>query len=106
MTTLIAATVALAVINVLYKAVGPVLLGGRTFPPRLQTVADALPVVLLAALLTVDVLGPHWRDLDWTLLPGLGVAVGLRALGRSHLTAIVAAIAATAGLRLLLATLV
>ncbi|MEV6930100.1 AzlD domain-containing protein [Dactylosporangium sp. NPDC051485] len=99
---MIVATVALAVLNALYKAVGPALLGGREFPPRLRAVADALPVVLLAGLLTVDVLGPGWRDFDWTVLPGLGVAIALRAVGRSHLTCIVAAVAGTAGLRLLL----
>ncbi|WP_433090079.1 AzlD domain-containing protein [Dactylosporangium sp. CA-052675] len=100
---MIVATVALALLNALCKAIGPALLGGRAFPPRLQAVADALPVVLLAALLAVDVLGPGWRDFDWTLLPGLGLAAALRALGRSHLTCIAAAVAGTAGLRLLLA---
>ncbi|WP_432994376.1 AzlD domain-containing protein [Dactylosporangium sp. CA-233914] len=102
MTTLIIATVALAGINALFKAIGPAMLGGRAFPPRLQTVADALPVVLLAALLTVDLLGPGWRGFDWTVLPGLGVAIALRALRRSHLTCIAAAIAGTAALRVLL----
>jgi branched-subunit amino acid transport protein len=102
---MIVATVALAVLNLLYKAIGPALLGDRPFPPRLQAVADALPVVLLAGLLVVDVLGPGWRDFDWTVLPGLATAVVLRALDRSHLTCIVAAVAVTAGLRLLLAGL-
>ncbi|GAA3285640.1 AzlD domain-containing protein [Dactylosporangium vinaceum] len=105
MTMLIIATAALAALNILYKAAGPALLGGREFPPRVRAVADALPVVLLAGLLTVDLLGAGWHDFDWTALPGLAVAVALRRWGRSHLVCIVGAVAVTAGLRALLAIL-
>ncbi|MFI5914482.1 AzlD domain-containing protein [Dactylosporangium sp. NPDC051541] len=105
MTAMIAATIALAALNILYKAIGPALLGGREFPPEVQAVADALPVVLLAGLLTVDLLGAGWRDFDWTALPGLAAAVALRWWGRSHLLCIVAAVAVTAGLRYLLGIL-
>ncbi|WP_433201776.1 AzlD domain-containing protein [Dactylosporangium sp. CS-047395] len=103
MTRMLIAAGVLAVVNMLYKGIGPALLGGRTVPPRVQAVADALPVVLLAALLTVDLLGAGWREVDWTLLPGLAAAVALRALGRSHVTCIVAGVVCTAALRLLLA---
>jgi branched-subunit amino acid transport protein len=101
-TGLIVAVVVLAVVNFGYKAVGPAILGDREFPPRIRAVVNALPAALLAGLLVVDLLGAHWRSFDWTLLPGLAVALGLRALRRSHLTCIVAAVAVTAAVRALL----
>lgn len=99
MTTMIVAIVALAAINISFKAVGPAVLGDRRFPTPVQTVVDALPAALLAGLLTVDLLGQYWRAFDWTLLPGLGLAVALRVSGRPHLVCIVAAVAGTAALR-------
>jgi branched-subunit amino acid transport protein len=102
MTAMILAVIALAAINILYKAAGPALLGDRHLPPAVGTALAALPVAVLAALLVVDLLGRHWQAFDWTLLPGLGIAVGLRAGRRSHLTCIVAGVAATAALRMLL----
>jgi branched-subunit amino acid transport protein len=102
MTTMLVAVIVLAALNIAYKAVGPALLGDREFPPRLQAAVDALPVAILAGLLVVDFFGARWLDVDWTLLPGLGVAVALRAWGRSHLTCIIAGVAATALLRTLL----
>jgi branched-subunit amino acid transport protein len=100
--TMVIAVAALAVINILYKAAGPAILGEREFPARTRAVADALPVALLAALLAVDLLGYRWRDVDWTLLPGLAVALVLRARGRSHLTCIVVGVICTAAIRGLL----
>ncbi len=102
MTTMIVVVIALAAVNIAYKAVGPAVLGGRELPPAVRTAMGALPVAVLGALLVVDLLGHGWQDFDWTLLPGLGIAVGLRAWRRSHLTCIVAGVAATAALRLLL----
>ncbi|GLY17496.1 hypothetical protein Kisp01_45100 [Kineosporia sp. NBRC 101677] len=102
MTGILAAVLALAVINVIYKGAGPALLGDRTFPTRVEAVIVALPAVLLAALLVVDLAGPHWRDADWTLLPGLAAAVLLRALWqRPHLLCLLVAGLVTAGLRAL-----
>jgi branched-subunit amino acid transport protein len=101
MTAMIVAVLALAAINILYKAVGPAVLGDRELPQAVRTAMGALPVAVLAALLVVDLLGHRWQDFDWTLLPGLAVAVGLRAWGRSHITCIVAGVAATAILRML-----
>jgi branched-subunit amino acid transport protein len=100
MIAMIVAVIALAVINFAYKAVGPAVLGDREFPPRAQSVVDALPAALLAGLLVVDLLGEHWQDFDWTVLPGLGVAVALRVGRRSHLVSIVAGVACTAVLRI------
>ena len=95
------AILALATINIVYKALGPAVLGDYTFPPRVQVAVDALPAALLAALIVVALLGAKWEHFDWTLLPGLAVALGLRACRRSHLVCIVAAIACTAIVRVI-----
>jgi branched-subunit amino acid transport protein len=100
MIAMIVAVIVLAVINFAYKAAGPAVLGDLEFPPRTQSVVDALPAALLAGLLVVDLLGQHWQDFDWTVLPGLGVAVVLRVSGRSHLLCIVAGVACAAVLRI------
>jgi branched-subunit amino acid transport protein len=101
-TAMIVGVIALGLINFAYKAAGPAVLGDREFPPRAQSVVDALPAALLAGLLAVDLLGQHWRDFDWTVLPGLALAVALRVGRRSHLLCIVAGVACTAVLRVLL----
>jgi branched-subunit amino acid transport protein len=101
MIVMVVAVVVLAVVNFAFKALGPAVLGDREFPPRLRAAVDALPAALLAGLLMVDLLGPRWRDFDWTMLPGLAVALGLRLARRSHLVCIVAAVACTAALRAL-----
>ena len=102
MLIMLGAVAALAVINVLYKAAGPAVLGDRAFSPRTRTVADALPVALLAGLLVTNLLGHRWHDRDWTLLPGLAVAIVIRACHGSHLACIVAGVLCTAALRVLL----
>ncbi len=43
----------LGVSTYLLKAAGPILLGGRSLPPRLLSVAERLPAALLAALVVV-----------------------------------------------------
>lgn len=101
LTGMVVAVVALAVINFAYKAAGPAILGDREFSPRTQLVLDALPAALLAGLIVVDLLGRYWENFDWTVLPGLAVAVLLRALRQSHLVCIVLAVAGTAVLRAL-----
>lgn len=101
MSTMIVAVAALALINFAFKAVGPALLGGRRFPERIQAVIDVLPSALLGALLVIDLLGSGWKAASWTLYPGLGAAVGLRAWGRSHLLCIAVAVGVTAASRTL-----
>ncbi|GAB6903811.1 hypothetical protein [Kineosporia succinea] len=97
---ILTAVVTLAVINVLFKAAGPALLGDRAFPPRVEALVTALPVVLLAGLLTVDLTGARWESADWTLLPGLGAALLLRvALGRPHLLCLAVAVTVTIAVR-------
>ena len=72
MTGLVVAVVALAAINIVYKGIGPAMLG--VFPPRIQEVIDALPAALLAGLVVVNLLGERWGAADATMLPGLAAA--------------------------------
>ena len=74
MTGLVVAVVALAIINVVYKGIGPAVLGDRVFPPRIQEIIDALPAALLAGLVVVNLLGERWGAADATMLPGLAAA--------------------------------
>lgn len=71
MTTMLVAVAALTVINLVYKGIGPAILGDRIFPPRVQGVIDAFPAALLAGLLLVNLLGEKWAAADWTGIPGL-----------------------------------
>jgi branched-subunit amino acid transport protein len=89
-------------INVVTKVLGPVALGGRTLPVPARAVIALLAPALLAALVVVEVAGPHWADLDWTVPAGLLVAVLARLLFRApDLVAILVGVAVTALLRLL-----
>jgi hypothetical protein len=76
MTGMVLAVVALALINLVYKGVGPAVLGDRRFPLRIQEMVDALPVALLAGLVIVNLLGERWAAADVTVVPGLLAAAG------------------------------
>ncbi len=93
------AVIALALINLAFKAAGPMILQDHEFGPRTQLALDALPAALLAGLLTVELLGARWASADWTVLPGLATVVVLRGLRAPHLACIVAAVVVTAALR-------
>lgn len=90
---------ALAVATAAIKAAGPVLLGGRTLPPRATGVLVVLPPVLLAALVVTSVLSDGARlRVDAT---AVGVAVAGVLIWRRQplLLAVVAAAAVTAAVR-------
>lgn len=98
---MILAVAALALLNFVYKAIGPAVIGDRAFPERVQHVVDALPAALLAGLLVVDLVGDHWKDADWTMLPGLAVTGALAVRHVPQLICIIAGVAATAAVRVL-----
>ena len=62
----------------LFKAAGPVLLGDRPLPPRIQYLVDLLPAALLAALAAVSTFtaGGAWQ-LDARALGLLAAGVAL-----------------------------
>jgi branched chain amino acid efflux pump len=49
--------IALALATAALKLVGPLLLGGRTLPPRVMSVIELLAAALLAALVVVETFG-------------------------------------------------
>ncbi|GEP37978.1 hypothetical protein NPS01_16410 [Nocardioides psychrotolerans] len=90
-----------AVLTVLIKAAGPVVLGGRELPARVMGVIALTPPVLLAALVVTSALADGQRlQVDASTA---GVAVGGLLLWRrrSLVLAVVAAVVVTASLRAL-----
>ena len=103
MTEIILGTVALALINFSYKAAGPVLLVDREPSPTVSELIAAMSPALLAGLITVELAGPRFSDLDWTVFPGLAAAVLAYRWGAPQLACVAIALVVTAGLRLVAA---
>jgi branched-subunit amino acid transport protein len=83
------------------KASGPIAMGGRSLPPRLNGVIGLLAPSLLAALVAVETFGAHRAlvvDARVVGLAAAGVAVGLR---RSMIVVVIVAAVATAATRAL-----
>ena len=89
----------LAVVTYLLKAAGPVLLGGRSLPPRVERLGPLLLAALLAALVSVQTIADDERLTIDARVAGL-VAAGI-ALWRKagFLTTVLVAMAATAAVR-------
>lgn len=86
----------------LLKAAGPLLLGGRRLPPRLEWLADLAPAGLLAALVAVSTFtdGTRWAlDARAAGLTAAAVALRLRA---GFVVVVIVAAAATAAVRALI----
>jgi branched-subunit amino acid transport protein len=89
----------LAVGTVAIKSTGPVALGGRDLPPRLNGVVARLAPALLAALVVVETFGrDHALGVDESAVGLLAAAVALAARLPIVLVVVIAA-AVTAGLR-------
>lgn len=99
MTSMLWTVLAFAVINYLIKAAGPVLMHGRSFPPRVRAVVDALPAALLAGMLVCSVLGTRWQALDPTLIGGLAAAAVAWTLRAPQLASVAIGVLATVALR-------
>lgn len=93
--------VAVAVISAAIKAAGPVILQDHEFTPRTATVIDALAPALLAGLVVVQLLGHRWEGVDWTVAPGLALALLLRWRKMPDVACVAAAVAVTIAVRLL-----
>ena len=95
--------VVLAVGTALIRAAGPLLLGGRELPGRLQDVIALLAPALLAALVAVQTLGASEGGSYELDARALGVGAGAAALlaGASMLPVVAIAALATALIRLI-----
>ena len=83
--------------TMLFKAAGPVLLGGRELPPRVSAVVEVLAPAMLAALVVTQTVGGDREIVVDERLVGIaagGIAVWLRA----PLLAVMAVAAAAAAL--------
>src|SRR5688572_23582951 len=93
----------LIVTTALIRASGPVLLGGRALPPRVGAVIALTAPALLAALVATETFGGEGSELtvDERAL-GVAAAGGALALRGGILSAMLVAMAVTAGARALL----
>lgn len=95
---------ALAAITFAIKAAGPVLLGGRTLPPRVMAVIVLLAPALLSALVVVETFS---EERELVLDPralGVGAAAVALALRAPMLVTVGVAALVTAGVRALIGT--
>jgi uncharacterized membrane protein len=91
---------AIGVGTVAIKGIGPVLLGGRPLPKRVQSVVTLLAPALLAALVATATFGEGQRLVLDARVIGMAVAVGAIALRAPALLAVVLAAASAAIARL------
>jgi branched-subunit amino acid transport protein len=91
---------AVGVGTIAIKAAGPVLMGGRPLPDRLQAVVGLLAPALLAALVATNTLGADQRLVIDARLLGVALAAGAIALRAPVLFVVIVAAAAAAVARL------
>jgi branched chain amino acid efflux pump len=83
------------------KAVGPVILGGRSLPPKLAGVVDMLAPAVLAALVVTQAVGADRKLVFDERLLGIAAAIVAIRLRAPLLVIVVAASGVTAVARLL-----
>jgi branched-subunit amino acid transport protein len=92
-----AVVVSVSVITIAIKALGPMLLGGKPLPPRLNSVVGLLAPALLAALVAVNTLGGDRELVIDARLPGvLAAAIAIRLKAPVLVVVIVAALVTSA----------
>jgi branched-subunit amino acid transport protein len=101
-TVLWTAIFAVAAISITIKAVGPTVVGDRQLPAWSRGVIALLAPALLAALIVVDVLGPHWSALNAPVVAGLAATAAAKLLRAPMLLAVIAGLVTTALVRLAL----
>ena len=89
------------VFTIAFKAAGPVLLGGRTLPPRLVDAFELLAPSLFAALIVTQAVGGDEEIVLDARLVGVGAGLVAILLRAPLIVVIVVAAAATALARLL-----
>jgi hypothetical protein len=80
-----------------FKAAGPVLLGGREFPPRVLGVIELMAPTLLAALIVVNAFADGKHLVVDARAAGLGAA-GVAILAKAPLLLVIVIAAVTAAL--------
>jgi branched chain amino acid efflux pump len=93
--------VVVALVSAMFKAVGPAALGKRQLPPLVRLGIALLPSVVLAALIVSSVVGPRWTTLDAATPAGLAAAATAWALKAPMIGAVIAAVLASAAVRLI-----
>lgn len=93
--------VAIGLGTMLIKGAGPVLLGGRPLPARIQSVVALLAPALLAALVATATLGDGQRLVADARIVGVGAAVVALTLRAPVLAVVIVAAASAAFARLL-----
>ena len=100
MSTLWVAIVAVTLASAAIKAAGPILVGGRAFPPRVNAVITLLAPALLAALVVTETFGEDGHLMLDERALGVGVAAVALALRAPVLLAVALAALVTALARL------
>jgi branched-subunit amino acid transport protein len=100
MNTVWAGILGAAAISLTIKAAGPTLIGRRRLPAWTPGVIALLAPALLAALVVVDVFGPHWSTLNGPVLGGLAATAAAKFLRAPLLLAVLVGVTATALIRL------
>lgn len=95
------AVIVVGVATVVLKATGPVLLGGRELPPRVNALVVLLAPAVLAALVVTQVVGGDRELVFDARLVGLGAAGAAIVLRAPLLVVVVVVAAATAAARAL-----
>jgi branched-subunit amino acid transport protein len=100
MTVIWTAIAAAAVVSFVIKALGPAVVADRQLPAWSRGVIALIAPALLAALIVVDVLGPHWSALNGPVVAGLAATAVAKFLRAPMLLAVVVGIVVTALVRL------
>lgn len=93
------AVLAVAAGSFTLKALGPAVLGDRRLPVRARDVIALLAPALLAALVTVEVLGRRWEGFDPAVGAGLLAVAAAHLLRAPMLVAVLIGVVTTALLR-------
>jgi uncharacterized membrane protein len=78
------------------KSAGPLFLGNRSIPPKIQSVIGVMPAALLAALVLVNTVASNGRLVVDARIVGVAAAVAALLAKRGFVTVVAAAAIATA----------
>ena len=87
-------------VTIAFKAAGPVLIGRRSLPPRVQSVVELLAPVMLIALVVTQTFGGDREIQVDARVAGVGAAIVALALRAHIIVAMAAAALVTALVRL------